>query len=289
MNSQPCQNIYEQNMVKVGEFTVELVQAGSKDAFKEHTSPSNQVYAEVEPGLEYFVRIGTSTGGVRVELTVDGTFPVPNSGMSLGSWERKNGVDKMTALCFNLAYANANGGTFSMLTGKVEAAFYKLGILSHEAPKDFASKELTAESKTLGGKKCVVSTNGRYELDDKLYNSKANTSVAYYGRGEHVQTVSLFYCTTVGLIANKILGEPPETTNDENAGVKAEKKSHIKTEKPKAVAPTVLAKLENKRACQIKTKKKALVPFTYEDEESDSDATVALESLVIDLTGDDEE
>ena len=43
-------------MVKKGRFTVELVSADAKVAFMEHTK-DGKTYAEVEPEVEYFVRI----------------------------------------------------------------------------------------------------------------------------------------------------------------------------------------------------------------------------------------
>lgn len=42
-------------MVKVGDFTVELVAADSKVPFAEHTAPNGQIYAEVEPDLDYYI------------------------------------------------------------------------------------------------------------------------------------------------------------------------------------------------------------------------------------------
>jgi hypothetical protein len=43
-------------MVKVGNFTVELVEAETKESFKEHTASDGQAYAEeVEPDMDYFI------------------------------------------------------------------------------------------------------------------------------------------------------------------------------------------------------------------------------------------
>ena len=41
--------------MKVSDFTVELVAADTKQPFKEHMSPDGQVYAEVEPDVDYFM------------------------------------------------------------------------------------------------------------------------------------------------------------------------------------------------------------------------------------------
>jgi len=286
-------------MVKVGDFTLELVQADTKEAFKEHTgpAPNNHVYAEVEPDVEYFIRAGSSVGGVQVELTVDGVhlgyrqyFSIPNSEYG-GSWERKNGMQKMTALCFNIAHVKREGGMPSMLTGKVEAVFYKLGALEYKPANDFASKELTGESK-LGGKKCVVSKNGKYVLDDKKFDSKIakNALIPNYGRGERICTVTLNYCTAVGLIVNKILDAPPsEPDNDENVEVKLEKrkKRRIRTQNAKkcntACAPQLSSPVEKKI--------KASAPTSCvegSNNRTEIDLTGNDDCVEIDLTGDDE-
>ena len=60
-------------MVKVGDFSVELVRADTKEVFKEHTSPvDNRIYAEVEPDIDYLVRVGSHIGDVQCKLLVDG-------------------------------------------------------------------------------------------------------------------------------------------------------------------------------------------------------------------------
>lgn len=46
-------------MVVQGNFKVELIDATTKQPFKEHTS-KGKTYAEVEPDAEYFIRITTS-------------------------------------------------------------------------------------------------------------------------------------------------------------------------------------------------------------------------------------
>ena len=58
-------------MVKVGDFSVELVRTDTKEVFKEHTSPvDNRIYAEVEPDIDYLVRVGSNTGDVLCRLPI---------------------------------------------------------------------------------------------------------------------------------------------------------------------------------------------------------------------------
>jgi hypothetical protein len=59
-------------MVKNGRFTVELVAADTKVAFKEHTK-DGRTYVEVEPQVEYFIRVEAEIGPeVELRLAVDG-------------------------------------------------------------------------------------------------------------------------------------------------------------------------------------------------------------------------
>mmetsp|Transcript_7367 Transcript_7367/g.11852 ORF Transcript_7367/g.11852 Transcript_7367/m.11852 type:complete len:195 (-) Transcript_7367:436-1020(-) len=179
-------------MVKIGDFTIELVRADTKEAFKEHTGPApdNHVYAEVEPNVDYFIRAGSSRGGVRVGMTVDGeklghykSWKSPDASKYIGSWERQGGLCKMTALRFNAARVKHEGGMPSMLTGKVEAAFHELGEKKYEEEaRDFVTKELTGGSKMVG-KKCVESVSGKYVLDRKM---KPVNRVSHHKKGKKI-------------------------------------------------------------------------------------------------------
>jgi len=59
-------------MVKQGDFTVELVNATTKQPFKEHTSSNGETYVEVEPGVEYFIHVDNqSDESVKWDVYVD--------------------------------------------------------------------------------------------------------------------------------------------------------------------------------------------------------------------------
>ena len=60
--------------MKVGDFTVELVAADSKQPFREHTAEDGQVYAEVEPDMDYYIAVQTKVGGVKMCYFVDGVY-----------------------------------------------------------------------------------------------------------------------------------------------------------------------------------------------------------------------
>lgn len=288
-------------MVKVGYFTIELVRADdTKEAFKEHTGPApdNHVYAEVEPDMDYFICVGSSIGGVGVGLTVDGVhlgytqhWKSPDPRKYAGSLEIKNGVHKHTAFRFNAARVKREGEMPSMMTGKVKAAFHESGEKCYKEAKDFVSKQLTGDSK-LGGKKCVVSTNGTSVLDKKRKKGK-NNQIRHYKKGQHLCTITLNYCTAVGLIVNKILdAPPPDPINNEPGVVKSENtKKRIKSENTKkrsraeTTVPAVSSTEEKKaRESSLNSSEVATVRKTCQL----VDLTSPNSSEVVDLTGNDE-
>ena len=134
-------------MVKVGDFSVELVRADTKEVFKEHTSPvDNRIYAEVEPDVDYLVRVGSNTGDVLCRLLVDGVdlgynqnFLSPNNSVCAGAFEIKNGKQTMSALHLNKTRDKRHGAMPSMLTGKVEVIFYKIGRKEYKILNDWSS------------------------------------------------------------------------------------------------------------------------------------------------------
>lgn len=221
--------------MKVHDFTVELVRADTKGAFKEWVARDGKAYAEVEPGVDYYINVGTAVGQVRATASVDGvrlgyyhTYAKPNSdGDYLGSWERKDGVSSMTALHFSSPGARSGGHAPSMLTGKVEVMFHKLGEKTYEAARDYAPPELLGNPDAVGGKKCVRSTKGKHALNI----GKRSETVPRFKKGEHLCTITLHYCTAAGLVLNRILDAPPveRGTNDENAQSSMMKQETSKT------------------------------------------------------------
>eukprot|EP00984_Skeletonema_dohrnii_P025571 scaffold14731_cov110-Skeletonema_dohrnii-CCMP3373.AAC.2 len=159
-------------MVKVGDFKVELVAADTKEAFKEHTAPDGQVYAEVEPDMDYFISLSSHVGGVMMKMSVDGVylgykslFECSGLNSHKGRWERIGGKETMTAFHFNKTRQEV-GTTPDMLTGKVEVDIYRMGEKTYQENNDAVSASLTDDS-TLGGKKCIKSTtSGSHSFDN---------------------------------------------------------------------------------------------------------------------------
>lgn len=230
--------------MKVGDFSLQLVDATTKEPFKEHVAPSDgQVYAEVEPGLDYFMSVGTDRGGVMINYRVDGvdlgyhtTYHGAKHNDYRGNWSRLNGVTQTTSFKFNIAQTRCetdghDEADAAMMTGKVELIVHELGAKTMDIPRDYtgsAQEEKLEEKSKLGdkkmkGKKCLVSTAGSVPLDANV-KAKSETKskikaapkpTAHYARGAYITTVTLNYCSTVGLIINKILDAPPEEEETE--------------------------------------------------------------------------
>ena len=214
-----------QTMVKVGAYTVELVAADTKKPFKEHTASDGQVYAEVEPDMDYYIALNSDVKDVMMSMYVDGvdlgydqTFEcLDPSSMYQGKWETtKDGKETMTALHFNKTRQEAGTQQSTMLTGKVEVKIYSLGEMYYSKPRDFVSTSLTADS-TLGGKKCIkTTTSGSHSFDDTPMGQTASTETVEFDYGEHLQTITLNYCSAFGLIYHKILPPPPDLLDSDD-------------------------------------------------------------------------
>ena len=123
-------------MVKQEEFTVELVDAENKKSFKEHVSLDGKTfYIEVEPDVEYFVRVGSDRKSVIVEVIVDGedlgtTLCINDCGFGLmGLTSRRNGKLQTTALKIENARFSPKDTTYIkpvFWTGNVTAIYYEI-------------------------------------------------------------------------------------------------------------------------------------------------------------------
>jgi hypothetical protein len=267
-------------MVKVGAFTVELVAADTKEPFKEHTAPDGQVYAEVEPGVDYFISTRTDVGGVKFVYYVDGvnlgyTTDVrhPKKARYCGKLERRGAKQTMTALHFNKT-RETQDVTPDRLTGKVELKVYQRGAEYYsEAVDNFVSASLTADS-TVGGKKCIKSTtSGSYSFD-KLRSSKKRKGnmVSKHKRGERICTITLNYCSALGLIYHKILPPPPALQESGPSAIGGRKRKRSTT--PSHVAVAAVSPEVNSHAAKTANNK-------------GQEVTVQLTYDLVDLTGDD--
>mmetsp|Transcript_1715 Transcript_1715/g.2454 ORF Transcript_1715/g.2454 Transcript_1715/m.2454 type:complete len:273 (-) Transcript_1715:245-1063(-) len=217
-------------MVQKGFLSVELIDAQSKEAFKEHECNKGaaekhyvDAFVEVEPGSEYFIRIANdSSDTIICNICVDGTdlgyeFCLgPNEYDDKGLWKLENGSSQHTALKVHKVLASPRdptGGEINEI-GVITVDFFEfVEGNGTEVARDFKSgwsgdkvppsaEALTANDDS---KKQVKSQKGSHS--ETLSNDDGKRKVYTYGDG--IETVRLKYCTAVGLIVEGVLDKPP--------------------------------------------------------------------------------
>ena len=122
------------SMVVVGDYSVRLVDAGTKEPFQEHVGPNGDIYAEVEPEAQYFVELNVvnNAAGAADKVIMDGFIDgkrVPNhvtvrpgrAPYFLGLIETDpQGAKRKTAFCFRspkVATDTSTSGTAAAADG----------------------------------------------------------------------------------------------------------------------------------------------------------------------------
>lgn len=208
-------------MVQVGKFSVEIINADGRIAFPEHKSESGEVYVEVEPDAEYYIRVKSdSEDQVKAYFSVDGNdlgynciLSKNNKPQEKGLWEYKDGKSYQHALKFAKAPVRQAAGHETCApfwTGKVEVRFHEVTFSGYKEQKDVASKWNGGSVSYVMGisdpdkKKGVKSDKGeQFEVKKSKRRRKA------YKTGGLLQTVTLRYCSTLGLIHAGVLAKPP--------------------------------------------------------------------------------
>ena len=220
-------------MVKEGIYKVELVNAVTNQAFQEHVGPDGNVYAEVEPDTDYFVRVsveGSADNPVCFTFVVDGQLMDYSAGNKngvvrggrFGDFARENGTDTRRALRFQKIKAThqssrkKDGVLDEKGFGSVEVHFWEL---LRPFSDDRPPPELTVQSRwTHGNTDLITAMMSETKIkDDKiLMTGLGNTTLTYesfsllhWRRGKHIGCLKIRYCTTVGLILAGILPKPP--------------------------------------------------------------------------------
>mmetsp|Transcript_577 Transcript_577/g.1032 ORF Transcript_577/g.1032 Transcript_577/m.1032 type:complete len:258 (+) Transcript_577:138-911(+) len=216
-------------MVCSGKFKLELIDADTNRPFTEHHGKDGKTYAEVEPEIEYFLRISsTDPRIVCLTCSVDDkdlgyiSSLMPHGERINGIWSRENGVSKMSALKFNKLINKRNNDGMDTKkqwgnndnihwTGCVELNVYEYvdqGTTnsydnvssSWSENTDHVRKGLHLSSK----KKALNSTVGTATIETKLTGRHH-----VFSCGAPIASIKLYYCSTVGLIAAKVLDPPP--------------------------------------------------------------------------------
>lgn len=131
-------------MVNKGIFKLELVSATTNEAFQEHIGPDGNVYAEVEPDMDYFVKVSLDDperNPIVSRVDVDDQpmdyymhckGGVDKRGQRLGDWKRDDGINTFTALRFEklkITHQNPKKGVGNpneKVFGSVKVNFWEL-------------------------------------------------------------------------------------------------------------------------------------------------------------------
>ncbi|CAB9512936.1 expressed unknown protein [Seminavis robusta] len=204
-------------MVIQGRFKLELVTAENTDhPFKEH-SRNGKHYAEVEPEAEYFIRVQVLEEGEfpviatfevdGVDLGYHGRFFQTSSSLK-GAWQYKNGTSAHSALRFEKPRFSANNDPQqpakppSAMMGTVSVYFYR-AVFSHKRKRpDHDRKEISnAAESASSGKETIRSGQG------STLRTQSNVSIEedVYHKGDLLETLTLNYCTAVGLVNAGVL------------------------------------------------------------------------------------
>ena len=207
-------------MVTSKSVSVSLVDATTLEPFKEHHASDGNVYAEVEPKVEYFVRVKNESTTLRVFCSIfvdgnylgyDSTLP-PDSQGDKGIWSRCNGIETMKALRFELPSDIAESSdheTFS--TGSVEVRVFEAGSSYEKFATDFASSwsKSTGDNPVPESLKGKAVNSGKGSSTFQSYKMNKNDSFVFYEKGRLLTSIKLWYCTAVGLIHVGVLPKPP--------------------------------------------------------------------------------
>ena len=201
-------------MVFQGRFSAQLVEAVSKNPFKEHEH-NGKHYAEVEPDVEYFIatRIlktpnrSDDNDVVKITYKVDGVdlgysnlCSPKNETHYSGCWKRVGGDSMHSALKFRRPQFSG-GSTVSSMMGKIEVNFYEAIDAGLKKSDDVTCNQMTSPSTTAGAHpKALMSGEGSHVISKKVgkYWRK-------YKNGALLDTITIHYCTAAGLVDAGVL------------------------------------------------------------------------------------
>ena len=235
-------------MVNQGDFTVQIVNAETNEAFKEHFDKDMKVYVEVEPDVEYYIQVsGLNTVDALVHVEVDKVSVGYSSTLQAYNKQPKrigcrNVKGDIAAFRFRKTLVEKpddddetsyHESAPRSWTGTVKAKFY----VSH--PVTDMDNGYTHPG---GGwhKGDVGATLGVTPLNQKkgVYSDEGQSKLQQgvsWGRakfGNKLQEINLTYCSTVGLINFGLLPQPtfqPVAADDDSTACRVTKRP--KTEK----------------------------------------------------------
>lgn len=206
-------------MVKIGDFSVQLVHAETGEPFPEVSSPiDGKTYAEVEPNAEYKIRVKTEYyNPVRCDFWVDGNKLnyykklEKSKFFDMVLFETRGGM--MIETAFKFAKASVldrptGAQAPKQWTGYVEVQFSEAIIMGKLKYAEHSIQNWKHQNvgSVVGAKKQKGVTSQRGDVH-KTY--KENPVFIHHEKGMTFNSIKLYYCSTIGLIENGILPKPP--------------------------------------------------------------------------------
>ncbi|CAB9521718.1 expressed unknown protein [Seminavis robusta] len=207
-------------MVVAGNYSVRIVNAETKEPFKEHTGPDGKVYAEVEPDMEYFIEVEVVGGDPassrsQYNISVDGKkLPYCGHAKSFGkkykgNWSRVNGVETTQAFVFQRPeFSERKGSSPGALMGDIKLEFYEAiysgtrSKLKDVKPDSFQADSVSSSLTHRQTKKVLRSGTGSV-VETKTRNKVRKT----YSKGAFLESITIHYCTALGLVHAGVFGK----------------------------------------------------------------------------------
>jgi len=274
-------------MVKKGDFTVELVNASSKESFKEHKGKDGiDSFVEVEPEAEYFIKVASdSYRRVAFEFIVDGIelvyvtpfAPYQREPQYAGNWSYNNNKSIETSFMFQKIHQSmlqsSSESDYNNIVGKIQVKVYERIMLDgytqnkNTEKAKFDSSILTTEANQDKIMKQVKTTDGKTEISKDDNGSRQN-----FCRGKKLETFELRYCTALGLIGVGVLPKPPLYEWAKMIRLyksQSNEKNDRPAKKLKPIIKSTSAILDNEGKTLVEAKRYEFFDLTKEDDENE--------------------
>jgi len=210
-------------MVQRHDFVVEMVDAQTRQPFKEHPGRNGyDSYVEVEPGVEYFLKLKSYYKKLIITtFEVDGkdlgyrnSFSPGNLGKDKikGLWKYENNTSSHTALKVDkmvFVPNNTSSTVKDTKVGEINVYIYEKILMGGYYYLNDHSINWEGQSGVQNGdgigKKMVKSSVGNASNFKSGNGRRSNCR-----KGQLLGTIKLKYCSTVGLIAAGVLPKAPQ-------------------------------------------------------------------------------
>ena len=221
-------------MPRKGDYSLHIIEATTEQTFKEHVgSDEIDAFVEVEPGLEYYVKIDnhSETNIIIVHCEVDGEEleysstigPGENSIQGIWNYDKESQRSQSKALKFNKLVSrsifhqgcNESNDNEDTEVGIIKITIYEKIVqdgyhyvdqlesnFGHGEDNDITLNESNIQD---GTNKLLCSQEGTNEDGIEEDDGKRRN----YIYGEHLEVIKIKYCTALGLIVEGVLPKPP--------------------------------------------------------------------------------